>query len=246
MTEAKLVYVDENFIVINKPAGLPVHGGAQIIGKTLIDFLLKKFPEIAGVGENPLRPGIVHRLDKNTSGIMVVARNRKSFETLKDLFRTRRVEKTYWAVVCGRPKEQRGTISVPIGRKAHNPTKRGVAAGKAEIRGAREAITEYRVIMSGKIMPSSGDKITTHTIYSLVELKPKTGRMHQLRVHMKFLGNPIACDKVYGGKKVCCPATVSRQLLHAKSLSFSYGNGRRFNFEADPPQDMAVVIKNIF
>ena len=114
------------------------------------------------------------------------------------------------------------------GRVAKNPTKRGVAQGRSRIRGAREAITEYRVLRGREE-------------YSLVELKPKTGRMHQLRVHMKAIGHPIACDKLYGGKNVCCPKGAGRQLLHAKSISFSFPAGRTLHFETDPPKDFEVT-----
>lgn len=229
----QVIYSDKDLVVINKPPGISVHGGPNVRGKTLVDFLLEKFPEISGVGDNPqVRPGIVHRLDKDTSGVMVVARNQKSFEELKKLFQNRQVEKVYHAIVCGRPRHNSGVISLPIGRKVKNPTLRGVEEGKSEIRGAREAVTEYRVLKGGER-------------YSLLELCPQTGRMHQLRVHMKAIGHPVACDKMYGGKNVCCPEGASRQLLHAKSLSFSFAEGQRLYFEADPPDDFSLVLKEI-
>ncbi|MBI2640426.1 MAG: RluA family pseudouridine synthase [Candidatus Sungbacteria bacterium] len=236
----EIIYLDQDIIVVSKPPGIPVHGGLHVKGPALTDFLTKKFPEIKGVGEDPARPGIVHRLDKDTSGVMVVARNQKSFETLKKIFQERRADKTYWAIVCGKPKERQGMISLPIGRMVKNPLKRGVEQAKSRIRGAREAITEYRVLKAG-------------SEYSLVELWPKTGRMHQLRVHMKALGHPVACDKIYGGKNVCCPTSakaaagkpevMARQLLHAKSLSFSFPEGRKLHFEADPPEDFSKAVE---
>ena len=242
----EIIYSDENLIVVNKPPGISVHGGVNIREKTLTDFLLEKFPDIRGVGDEPeVRPGIVHRLDKDTSGVMVVARNQKSFEALKELFQKRLVEKTYVAIVCGRPKIKQGIISLPIGRLVKNPLRRGVEQRKSRIRGAREAVTEYKVLREGGK-------------YSLVELKPKTGRMHQLRVHLKAIGHSVACDKVYGGKNVCCPKEANRQLLHAKSISFSFPafvgrsrfggrrpEGRRFHFEADVPQDFDIAQKQI-
>ncbi len=251
----EIIYSDKDLIVINKPAGISVHGGDRVTGRTVADWLLEKFPEISGVGDDPkTRPGMVHRLDKDTSGVMVVARNQKSFEYLKGLFQARLVEKIYWAVVCGRLKKREGVISFPIGRLVKNPLKRGIEPGPREgiqktVRGAREAITEYGVLKSGEN-------------FSLVELRPKTGRMHQLRVHLKALGNPVACDKLYGGKNVCCPEGANRQLLHAKSVSFSFPafaspshkatelqseaaagrpEGRRLNFEADPPEDFISI-----
>ncbi|MDP3778917.1 MAG: RluA family pseudouridine synthase [bacterium] len=221
----EIIFQDENIIVINKPPGVSAHGGETVSGPTVADFLLPQFPEISTVGDDPInRPGIVHRLDKDTSGLMVVARNQPTFETLKELFKTRSVEKIYWGVVCGTPRDREGVVSAPIGRLVRQPMKRGVEQGRSRIRGARDAVTHYRVLKHDET-------------YALVELKPKTGRMHQLRVHMKSIGHPIACDQLYGGKNVCCPEGCHRQLLHARSLSFSFPEGRRLSFEADVPED---------
>ena len=244
----EIIYSDDDIIVINKPSGISVHRGDSVHVPVLTDFLLEKFPEVKNVGDDSvLRPGIVHRLDKDTSGVMIVARNQKSFEELKELFKTRRVEKTYWAIVCGTPKKSSGVINLPIGRLVKNPLKRGVAEGKRKIRGAREAVTEYRVLKSGgEVRLPGGSRTSDSQVFSLVELKPKTGRMHQLRVHLKAIGHPVACDKIYGGKNVCCPEGATRQLLHAKSISFSFPEGRRLFFEADAPDDMTLAIKGIF
>ncbi|MDP3710637.1 MAG: RluA family pseudouridine synthase [bacterium] len=225
----KVIYKDKDLLVIEKPAGVSVHPpvGDRKDDFYLTDWLVQEFPETAVVGDEPsLRPGLVHRLDKDTSGVMVIARNQDSFEALKNIFKNRLAEKTYWAIVCGTPKEKTGVISMPIGRLVKNPLKRGVAIGQIRIRGEREAFTEYKVLRGGEK-------------YSLLELRPKTGRMHQLRVHLKAIGYPVACDKIYGGTKVCCPPDASRQLLHAKSLSFSFPAGRKLYFEADPPEDFA-------
>jgi len=226
----EIIFQDEDIIVINKPPGVSAHGGETVSGPTVVDFLLPQFPEISTVGDDPInRPGIVHRLDKDTSGIMVVARNQPTFEALKELFKTRSVEKTYWGIVCGTPRQKEGTISSPIGRLVSRPMKRGIEQGRSRIRGARDAVTNYRVLKHNET-------------YALVELKPKTGRMHQLRVHMKSIGYPIACDQLYGGKNVCCPQGCRRQLLHARSLSFSFPEGRRLSFEADVPDDFSCVL----
>ncbi|MBI3274166.1 MAG: RluA family pseudouridine synthase [Candidatus Colwellbacteria bacterium] len=229
----EIIYSDCDIVVINKPPGMAAHGGFSVSGETVADFLREKFPEIASVGDDPtIRPGIVHRLDKETSGVMVIARNQKSFDTLKKMFQERRMEKTYRAIVCGRMKTGKGIISLPLGRLAKNPLKRGAERGKTRIRGSREAITEYRVMRAGDM-------------FSLVEARPKTGRMHQIRVHMKELGHPIACDKMYGGKNVCCPSDATRFLLHAQSLSFSFPEGTKRVFEADPPEDFLLAEKMI-
>lgn len=235
----EIIYTDDDIIVINKPPGVATHGGKTVSRPTVADFLLAQFPEIVSVGDDQInRPGIVHRLDKDTSGVMVAARNKQAFEALKELFKNHKVEKVYWAIVCGVPRASEGTISAPIGRLAANPLKRGIEQGRSRIRGAREAVTHYRVLKKGDL-------------YSLVELKPKTGRMHQLRVHLKSIGHPVACDRLYGGKNVCCPqgasrtgivdAVSNRQLLHARSLSFSFPEGKRLFFEADVPDDFALA-----
>ena len=226
----EVIYADDDIVVINKPPGISVHPGSAVSGTTVVDLLREKFPEIVGVGEDPVRPGIVHRLDRDTSGVMVVARNQKSFSALKEIFQKRRAEKIYLAIVCGVPAHREGAIEYGIGRLASNPTMRGAAVGRAVLRGERDALTYYRVLKRGDA-------------YSLVELRPRTGRMHQLRVHMKAIGHPIACDTKYGGKKICCPFTMgcARHLLHAHSLAFSFPEGRRLSFEAEPPEDMALA-----
>lgn len=237
----EIIFKDNDILVLNKPAGISVHGGPNVKGETVVDFLIKHFPEVKGVGDDSIRPGIVHRLDRDTSGVLVVARSAHAFEKLKALFKERRVEKTYLAIVCGTPKNRTGVVSYPIGRDAKNPTRRGAAGGRARVRGEREAETRYRVL-------KAGDE------YSLLEVMPKTGRTHQIRVHMKALGHPIACDRVYGGKNVCCPKATGtraspegagRQMLHAESLSFSFPEGRRLKFEADPPEDFMLAMEKI-
>ena len=230
----EIIYSDADIIVVNKPPGLVVHGGISVFGDTLTNHLLAQFPEIRTVGDDPAtRPGIVHRLDKDTSGVMVVARTRKSFDYLKQLFKARRVEKIYHAIVCGMPGERQGIISYPVGRLVKNPLKRGVQQRKIMIRGARDAVTIYRMLKKG-------------ATYSLLELRPSTGRMHQLRVHLKAINHPVACDIRYGGKNVCCPTGVSRHLLHAQSLSFHMTDGSRLFFEADPPEDFRHALEQIF
>ena len=252
--DLEIIYADKDLIVVNKPSGIAVHGAtprdrikntpkkrvfiASGAGgdseETLVDMLKKKFPEIATVGDEPsYRPGLVHRLDKYTSGVMVVARNQKSFEAMKHRFKNRLVEKTYYAIVCGALRKKKGVINFPIGRLLKNPVKRGVAKGKSMVRAPREAVTEYTVLKEGRE-------------YSLLELHPKTGRMHQIRVHLQALGHPVACDRVYGGNKVCCPLGASRQLLHAHSLSFSFPEGRRLHFEVDIPEDFVHAQYIIF
>lgn len=237
----RVIHVERDFIVLDKPAGLSVHParatevvqsggrGAGVRGNTLTDWLSKKYPEVRRVGDDPAeRPGIVHRLDKDTSGVMVVARNQKTFEGLKQLFKERRVEKTYLALAVGAPKKKSGVIAAPIGRLAAHPTKRGVGA---HARGARQAMTAYRVL----------ERVGG---YSLLAVKPQTGRTHQIRVHLKAIGCPVAGDKLYGGARAPLPG-LGRQFLHAWRLEFSYPEGRRWQFEAALPEDLNAVLKRL-
>lgn len=234
MDEPEIIYKNDDFIIVNKPAGLTVHKGVGVKGKTLTDFLLEKFPEIKTVGDPStssgqvnLRPGIAHRLDRDTSGVMIVARNQKTFEDLKQLFQQRKMEKKYLALVCGEVKNKKGIIESPIGRTKKNPMKRGVGP---HIRGERQAITEYRTLKHfGKN-------------FTLLEVIPKTGRMHQIRVHLKSIGHPVVGDKIYGGKNICSPEGLDRMFLHASSIEFSYPGGKRWHFEADLPEDLKEAL----
>lgn len=224
-----VIYEDKNFLALNKPAGIAVHRGAGIKSQTLVDWLIERYPEVKSVGDDPEeRPGIVHRLDKDTSGVMLVARNQETFESLKRLFKARRVEKTYLALAVGAPKKSSGIIDEPIGRMASRRTKRGT--GK-NILGARQAITEYRVLerLGG---------------YSLLEVRPKTGRMHQIRVHLASIGAPVVGDKTYGGARAEFSG-LERNFLHAFSIEFSYPEGRRWRFEAALPEDLQNILRNL-
>ena len=226
----QVIHEDKDFLILAKPAGIPVHRGVAVHGETVVDWLTKKYPEVKSVGDDPKeRPGIVHRLDKDTSGVMVVARNQKAFEALKQLFKERRVEKTYLALVLGAPKKKHDVITAPIGRLIRNPLKRGV--GERGIRGGRPAATEYRLLeYLGR--------------YSLLEVRPKTGRMHQIRVHLASIGCPVAGDPAYGGTRAALPR-LNRQFLHASSLAFSYPEGRRLRFEAALPKDLSAVLREL-
>ncbi|HRY82465.1 MAG TPA: RluA family pseudouridine synthase [Candidatus Moranbacteria bacterium] len=226
--EFEIILEDKNIIVINKPAGLLVHPSDKSEQDTLVNGLLYKFPEIKNVGDPStssgqvnLRPGIVHRLDKDTSGIMIVARNQKTFEELKNKFKNRQIQKTYWAIVCGKLKNKKGIIDKSIARSA-DYKKQVIASGKTKTK-IRPATTEYKVLKE-------------FAEYSLVEAKPKTGRMHQIRVHLSSIGNPILGDEKYKLKNTKSEKNISRHLLHAKKIEFSL-NGNDFKFESELPSD---------
>ena len=224
-----IIYEDENLVAVNKPAGLLTHGDRKTGEDTLVNLLLVEFPEIAGVGDSPLarleRPGIVHRLDKDTSGVVLVARNQEFFEYLKDLFQNRRIKKTYRAVVLGHPKEARGRIDAPIGLKTGS-VKRIPHRGKE----LKPALTEYRVLREFEG-------------FSYVEIYPHTGRTHQIRVHLNLIGHPVAGDRVYGGKTAA--RTAKRQMLHAYSLEFHTKTKGGMVIVADPPQDFADFLRSL-
>ena len=220
----KIIFQNQDFIVVDKPAGLAVHRGVNTSEPTLVDFLLKKFPEIKNVGDDPeLRPGIVHRLDKETSGVMIAARNQKAFEYLKNLFKNRNVEKKYLALVHGKLKNKTGTIEGEMGRSKKDFRKQSLVRGKITVRKERYSLTNYRV-------KKEFDN------YSLLEVFPKTGRMHQIRVHLHSIGHPIVGDKKYTFKKYK-NVSVPRMLLHASSISFIGPGGEKYYFESKPPEE---------
>jgi 23S rRNA pseudouridine1911/1915/1917 synthase len=227
----KIIFQNQDFIVVEKPAGMAVHPGVNTSGPTLVDFLADMFPEIARVGDAPdVRPGIVHRLDRETSGVMVVARNQKSFEHFKNLFKNREVEKKYLALVHGKLKNKQGKIEGEMGRSKRDFRKQSLVRGKVSVRKERYSLTHYSVLKE------SDD-------YSLLEVSPKTGRMHQIRVHLHSIGHPIVGDEKYffkahlprrqAGKKQKHP----RMFLHANSIAFRGPDGKQYFFESKPPEE---------
>ncbi len=230
-----ILYQDLHIIVVNKQPGMVVHPAPGNQTGTLVNALLNYFPEIDCVGNDLLRPGIVHRLDKNTSGVMVVARTDKAFHFLKKEFIHRRVEKRYLAFISGNMKEKSGRIIIPIGR---HPVKRKMMSTLISNDRGRYAETLWRVI-------ESSDGV------DLVEAELKTGRTHQIRVHFKAMGHPVIGDQVYGFKKGRgarmrsksfvgdMERAVKRQMLHAWHVSFRHPwSGRRVCFTAPVPGDM--------
>ncbi|OGZ31354.1 MAG: hypothetical protein A2931_03230 [Candidatus Niyogibacteria bacterium RIFCSPLOWO2_01_FULL_45_48] len=229
--ELNVIYEDKNFLVLNKPAGVVVHPDKNHDENTLVQGVVKKFPEIRGVGDDPTRPGIVHRLDKDTSGLMIVARNQKSFEYLKSLFSGKGgkdgIKKTYLVLVSGSVKDGEGVIDLPIGRSRKDSRRR--IAGRGASGKLRGAITEYKIV-------KRFEKFT------LLEACLITGRTHQIRAHFAAISRPVACDKIYGGKNPACPAGLARQFLHAWKLEFVSPSGAKMSFEADLPDELEKVL----
>lgn len=228
-----IVYEDDDIVVINKQARISVHPSVNEPSGTVANALIAKYPElIAGVGEDSLRPGIVHRLDKDTSGLLVVAKNQKSFEFLKKEWQSGQVIKKYLALVWGTMKSEKGEIKSELARSLSDFRKRMVLKLRAgqELKG-KLAVTEYEVVKKYKD-------------FSLVEVIPKTGRTHQIRVHMASIGHPVAGDKVYGNKKVA-PEGLTRQFLHAFYLSFSLPGGKKIALESDLPEDLNEILAKL-
>ncbi len=228
----------QNLLIINKPSGLRTHGDGKSDVPTVVDWILKERPEIAGVGENMEvdgkvieRPGIVHRLDEETSGCLVIAKTQEAFEYLKQQFKDRLVEKEYHAFVWGHFKESTGIVDAPIGRSVGDF--RRWQAGRG-IRGeVREAVTKWEAI--DQFEDEQGERFT------LVHLWPKTGRTHQLRVHMKYLQRPIVSDSLYAASK---PQALgfSRVALHARTISFVAPEGQQVAVSAPYPADFEQAI----
>ena len=228
----QIIFKDKNIIIINKQAGIQIHPSHNEKQSTIVNALINSFPEIIDVyddsTEGNLRPGIVHRLDKDTSGVMVIARNKKTFNELKEKFKDRSIEKTYLAICEGIFAEKEGVIKKPIARSSDY--RKQVIAGKNTKTKTRDAVTNYKVNKEFKK-------------YSLVEVTPKTGRMHQIRIHMNSIGHPIIGDLIYGSSKKD-NLSVKRQLLHAKKLKFELF-GKKYAFLAPLPQDFKDFLANI-
>src|SRR3989344_5315199 len=225
MTQPSIVYEDNNILIINKPSGLITHPkNTEDKQESVTGWLVEKYPEIKTVGEDPLRPGLVHRLDKDTSGLLVIAKNQDSFLYLKNLFQERKIQKFYLALVSGRPKESKGIIDAPMGRIGMKRTTQ--VRGNKKLKDKKEAVTEY-------------DTIKNFRDFTLLEVSPHTGRTHQIRVHLKSIGNPVAGDPLYGHKSSKEP---SRLFLHAYKLQFVSPDGKALAIEAGLPKELQNFI----
>ena len=221
-----IVYEDGDLIVIDKPAGMVVHPAAGHPGGTLVNAVLAHAPDLEGVGDER-RPGIVHRLDRDTSGLIVVAKNDRAHRHLQSQFKDRAAQKLYLALVVGKPPSPTGRIEAPIGRDPKNRRRMAVTSGDS----GRDAVTVYRTIESFKQ-------------FTLLEAEPKTGRTHQIRVHLTFLGCPIAGDPLYATPRsvgVRLPG-LHRQFLHATRLTLALPSGAVRTFDSPLPDDLLKVL----
>lgn len=248
----EILFENNNLLIINKPAGLVVHGDGKINELTVVDWVLEHYPEINGVGENMHiehkgqyieinRPGIVHRIDRDTSGCLLIAKNQTSFEHFKKLFQNKEIQKKYLALVYGAVKNESGVIDVPIGR--HPKDFRLKVAGTHGRGQLREAQTEYRVL-DDYIDPKHKDKQGKHERYTLVECSPLTGRTHQIRVHMKYLNHPLVADPLYKGKRKH-NLGLMRTALHAHSISCCDHEGNIISVECPLASDIQQAIETL-
>ncbi len=231
--EPKIIFEDKNLLVINKPVGILVHArDEQLLDQepTIVHWLLKKYPTIKKIGDNPiLRPGIVHRLDKEASGVMVVAKTSAAFDFLKNQFKNREVKKEYLAWVYGQLSKNWDTISFPIGRSREEGrmAARPISTTKEENQPGKEAVTEYEVL-----------QIEPHK--TLVKVMPKTGRTHQIRVHFFALNHPLIGDPLYQSKSFKTIPS-ERLLLHAHKLTFKNLEGEEQTFTAPIPKKFSPI-----
>jgi 23S rRNA pseudouridine1911/1915/1917 synthase len=259
--DIKIIHEDDNFIAIDKPSGVVVNKSETAKEETVQDWaqqylkirnpkseIRNKFQIPNSKTKNSFelrdssfefldRSGVVHRLDKETSGILLIAKNPEAFLNLKNQFKDRTTEKTYIALSHEEIKPEQGEINVPVGRLPYNRTKFGVIAG------GREALTRYKVL-SIKYLVSKGNSEPL----SLIELKPKTGRTHQIRVHLKYINHPIFSDPLYVGRKTLRNDRkfLDRLFLHAKELSFNHPQtGERMNLSAELPFDLTNFLNTL-
>jgi 23S rRNA pseudouridine1911/1915/1917 synthase len=217
--DLRIAYEDEHLVVVNKPAGLVVHPAPGHATGTLVHGLLAH--DVAGGDDQ--RPGIVHRLDRDTSGLMVVARSEEAHKRLQELVRRRELERHYLALVVGRPRSRTGRIEAPIGRDRREPLRHSLDTDTP-----REAITHFEVV----------ELFSRHT---LLDVRLETGRTHQIRVHLSAIGLPVAGDSVYGRPR---ELGLERQFLHAARLAFTHPlTGERVDVESPLPEDLQIAAR---
>ncbi|HYF78469.1 MAG TPA: RluA family pseudouridine synthase [Symbiobacteriaceae bacterium] len=219
-----IVYEDEDVVVVNKARGMVVHPAAGNWSGTLVHALLDHVEDLEGIG-GELRPGIVHRLDKDTTGLLVIAKNERAMAALQDQIRTHTARRIYWALVHGNTLPNTGRVEAPLGR--HPSDRKKMAVNKQ----GKEATTHFTVL-------------ERYAGYSLVECRLETGRTHQIRVHMSFIGHPVVGDVVYGTRKA--HLDMPGQALHAKKLGFYHPSTEQWmEFETELPADMAAAVERL-
>lgn len=222
--QLNVVYEDDDIAVIDKPVGMTVHPGAGHVDDTLANAAVHRWPRVAEIGE-PDRPGIVHRLDRDTSGLMVIALSQPAYEKLSQMIRDREITRIYSALVHGIPKNSEGVVDAPIGRSPHHRTRQAIRED------GRPSRTHYRVEFE------LGD-------YAYLEVRLETGRMHQIRVHMDAIGHPVIGDQTYGRRKNL--PNLNRQFLHASGLEFAHPvTGKPISVSSEIPDDLKRALDTL-
>jgi len=227
-----IIFEDESILVLNKPSGWITNDASTTTTQPVLQTWLRENLKYPLIGDRERRDGIVHRLDKETSGLLIIAKTISAFENLQSQFKERKVTKTYIALTHGEIELKEGEIVASVGRLPWRRERFGVLPG------GREAITKYKVISYHSLITDHG------SLFTLVELYPKTGRTHQIRIHLKFIGHPIVGDYFYAGRKTAredrlwCP----RLFLHASKISFFHPEtGKELTFESELPKDLNLV-----
>jgi 23S rRNA pseudouridine1911/1915/1917 synthase len=219
-----VAYEDEDIAVINKPVGMTVHPAAGHTDDTLANAAVHRWPHIVGIGE-PDRPGIVHRLDKDTSGVMIIALSERAYVKLQEMIHKREIDRIYSALVHGIPKSPKGVVDAPIGRSRHSRKRQAVSESGLPSR------THYRVDYE------LGD-------FAFMEIRLETGRMHQIRVHMDAIGHPIIGDQTYGRRKNL--PNLNRQFLHSSRMEFDHPvTGKRMSVSSELPDDLKRALETL-
>ncbi len=231
-SKLKIIFEDSNILVVDKPAGIVVSPTGKTKEKTLIDLAIKEGLELKKAGKKP-RYGLVHRIDKETSGILLIAKNNEILKFLQGQFKKRKVLKKYLALVSGKVKISSREIKTQIGRANRNGKKQKVYLSRGpKSKGKREAITRYKIL-------EEFDK------YTLLEVFPKTGRKHQIRVHLSYINHPVIGDKKYGFKNQLSPKGLNRMFLHASLLKINVSEKEEREFKSPLPKELNKAIENI-
>lgn len=232
-SKIKIIHETPDYLIVYKPYGLTVHKpNSTYPFPTLADFLVVEYPELSRVGDDPiLRPGIVHRLDKDTSGLMLICRTQESFEYYKSLFKKRTIHKKYYVLVHGQIFHDQ-IIDKPIVRSKTDGSKFCVSVGKTASDKAKQAITEINILK-------------VYRDYTFLSAKPKTGRTHQIRVHLQSISRIVAGDTLYKPKRSKTPNKLNRLFLHAYYLKFKDSNGEKQEFKIGLPKDLYTFLTKL-
>lgn len=238
--EPEILYEDSDFLIINKPAGVITHPTFKNIKEpSIASWFVFKYPEVKNVGEDVLRPGIVHRLDKETSGVLILAKNNPAFFYLKKLFLLRKISKIYLALVKGEISKQKDTLEFALTRSRASGKIKIVLPQKEKEKNLKENIKKIKTA------------VTTYTVvkryqgYTLLKIEPQTGRTHQIRVHLASIGFPIVGDKIYGKQQKINGLTLNRHFLHAQKISFITSKNELLEIEAPLPNDLKNILDNL-